>query len=201
MKRRLAEIAAIQAGYPFRGSIKHDSNGLVRVVQAKDISDLGELQLNDLIQTELTGKKQPTWLQQGDVLFIAKGIRNFAAHVSNNLESVICSPSLFQIRIKPSFKELVNPLFIAWQLNQKPVQQYLRKSAEGSTQINIRKPVLGDVVLSIPDIEQQNTIAKLYQASVKENALLHKLITNRQQQLNVIAADLIQNSTLKTCKK
>ena len=95
----------------------------------------------------------------------------------------------------------MNPLFIAWQLNQKPVQQYLRKSAEGSTQINIRKPVLGDVELAIPDIAQQNTIAKLYEASLKENELLHQLIDNRQQQLNSIATDLIQNSTPKTCKK
>ncbi|MGC9530932.1 restriction endonuclease subunit S [Vibrio atlanticus] len=194
MKQRLAEIADIQAGYPFRGSIKHDKNGSVRVVQAKDISDLGELLLSELVQTEPTGKKQPTWLQEGDVLFIAKGMRNFAAHVSGDLEHVTCSPSLFQIRIKSSFRESVNPLFIAWQLNQKPVQQYLRKSAEGSTQINIRKPVLGDVELAIPDIAQQNTIAKLYEASVKENALLHKLINNRQQQLNAIATDLIQNS-------
>lgn len=194
MKQRLAEIADIQAGYPFRGSIKHDKNGSVRVVQAKDISDLGELLLSDLVQTEPTGKKQPTWLQEGDVLFIAKGMRNFAAHVSRDLEHVTCSPSLFQIRIKPAFKESVNPLFIAWQLNQKPVQHYLRKSAEGSTQINIRKPVLGDVELAIPDIAQQNTIAKLYNASVKENALLNKLINNRQQQLNAIATDLIQNS-------
>ncbi|WP_299022177.1 restriction endonuclease subunit S [uncultured Photobacterium sp.] len=194
MIRRLSEVADIQAGYPFRGSIKHDEGAAVRVVQAKDISDLGELIQDELVRTELTGKKQPTWLQKGDVLFIAKGMRNFAAHVPENLEYVTCSPSLFQIRIKQSLLGMVNPMFLAWQLNQKPVQQYLRKSAEGSTQINIRKPVLGDVEIAIPDIERQDTIAKLYTASIKENVLLHKLITNRQQQLNAIATDLIQNS-------
>lgn len=194
MKQRLADIADIQAGYPFRGSIKNEKNGSVSVVQAKDISDLGELLLNELVQTELTGKKQPTWLQKGDLLFIAKGMRNFAAHIPDDLKNITCSPSLFQIRIKPSFRSSINPLFIAWQLNQSPVQHYLRKSAEGSTQINIRKPVLGNVELAIPTLERQNIIAKLYNASIKENALLHKLIKNRQQQFNAITNDLLNNS-------
>ncbi|NOJ08293.1 restriction endonuclease subunit S [Vibrio splendidus] len=194
MRLRLSEVADIHAGYPFRGSIKHDPNASVQVVQAKDISDLGELQSAELVRTELTGKKQPMWLEQGDVLFIAKGMRTYAAYVPEQLEDVISSPSLFQIRIKSSQRDKINPMFLAWQLNQKPVQQYFRKSAEGSTQTNIRKPVLADVELAIPDIEKQNTIAKLYAASIKENALLHKLINNRQQQLDAIATDLIQNS-------
>lgn len=194
MKLRLSEVADIHVGYPFRGSIKHDKNAAVRVIQAKDISDLGELIIADLVRTELTGKKQPIWLELGDVLFIAKGMRTYAACIPEQLEDVTCSPSLFQIRIKSSQRNKVNPMFLAWQLNQKPIQQYFRKSAEGSTQTNIRKPVLADVELAIPDIEKQNTIAKLYVASIKENALLQKLINNRQQQFNAIATDLIQNS-------
>jgi restriction endonuclease S subunit len=74
------------------------------------------------------------------------------------------------------------------------VQTYFKRSAEGSFQISIRKPVLAATPIALPDIETQNPIAKLDEASIKENALLHKLINNRQQQLNAIASDLIQNS-------
>lgn len=191
---RLSDIADIHAGYPFRGTIAHDKNASVQVVQPKDISDLGELHLENLVKTELKGKKLPMWLQHGDILFIAKGIRTYATYVPEEIKDVICSPSLFQIRIQPSLRNSINPIFLAWQLNQKPIQQYFRQTAEGSAQTNIRKPVLANVELEVPVLEKQNIIAKLYEASIKENALLHKLINNRQQQLNAIATDLIKNS-------
>jgi len=188
---RLSEVADIQAGHPFRGSIKHDENGTVSVVQAKDISDLGELLPNGLVKTETTGNKNPNWLQEGDILFIAKGLRNYACYISHDLEKTICAPSLFLIRVKRGARDHIDPLFLAWQLNQKPVQNYFRKSAEGSMQINIRKPVLADVELGIPSMREQHAIAKLYAASLKEHALLNKLINNRKQQLNAIAYGLI----------
>ncbi|MCJ2375552.1 restriction endonuclease subunit S [Vibrio sp. ZSDZ34] len=190
----LNDCVTIQAGYPFRGAIRAIPSGSVKAVQAKDISPLGELITDDLITTDLTGKRGADWLKQGDVLFSAKGSKHLASYVSKQLESTTCAPSLFLLRVKPQWQEKVNPQFLTWQLNQAPVQTYFKRSAEGSFQISIRKPVLAATPIALPDIETQNTIAKLYEASIKENALLHKLINNRQQQLNAIASDLIQNS-------
>ena len=90
--------------------------------------------------------------------------------------------------------DLVDPLFITWQINQMPLQQYFQRSAEGSMQISIRKPVLAAAPIALPDLHTQRTIAKLYSASLKENELLYKLINNRQQQLNAIAAELMQST-------
>ena len=189
----LSELVTLQAGYPFRGAIESKTDGSVRAVQAKDISDLGELQSHNLITTELTGKRQPDWLQAGDIVFISKGQRHIASYVSCNLSKTTLSPALFLLRIKPEHKERVNAEFLTWQINQAPVQRYFRQSAEGSHQISIRKPVLAAAPVSLPDIETQNTIAKMYAASIRENALLHRLIANRQQQLNAIANDLISS--------
>lgn len=190
----LADCVTIQAGYPFRGSIKSISNGSVRAVQAKDISPLGELLTHDLVTTDLTGKREADWLQKGDILFSAKGTKHLASYVSEVIERTTCAPSLFLLRIKPEWIGKVDPLFLTWQLNQPPIQTYFKRSAEGSFQISIRKPVLAATPISLPELSTQHTISKLYKASIKEHALLHKLINNRQQQLNVIAADLIQNS-------
>jgi restriction endonuclease S subunit len=79
--------------------------------------------------------------------------------------------------------------FIAWQLNQTPAQNYFRRTAEGSGQINIRKQTLADLIIGVPPIEKQHTLAKLYQASVQEHKLLMQLINNRIQQNSLIAAD------------
>ena len=190
----LSELVIIQAGYPFRGAIQSIPTGSVKAVQAKDISELGVLCCDDLIVTELSGKREADWLKQGDILFIAKGAKHVASFVDRDLERTTCAPSLFLLHIKPQWLDLVDPLFITWQLNQMPLQQYFQRSAEGSMQISIRKPVLAAAPIALPDLQTQRTIAKLYHASLKENALLYKLINNRQQQLNAIAAELMQST-------
>lgn len=188
----LSECVTIQAGYPFRGAIRDIRSGSVRAVQAKDISPLGELQTNDLILTELTGKRDADWLQHGDILFSAKGSKHLACYVHEALDMTTCAPSLFLLRVKPEWEEKVNPQFLTWQLNQLPAQTYFKRSAEGSFQISIRKPVLAATPIALPKLCKQNIIAKLYEASIQENALLYKLINNRQQQLNAIATDLLK---------
>ena len=191
----LADLFSIQAGYPFRGAIQEILNGSVKAVQAKDISDLGELRKDNLIVTNLTGKRDADWLQRGDLLFSAKGAKHTACFIDTDLGNTTCAPSLFLLRVKPQWKNRVNPQFITWQLNQTPVQNYFKRGAEGSFQISIRKPILAATPIVLPDIATQNTIAKLYAASIKENALLHLLINNRQQQLNALARDLIKHSS------
>jgi restriction endonuclease S subunit len=191
----LSELVTIQAGYPFRGSIRDVPSGGVKVVQAKDISELGELRADNLITTDLTGKRNADWLQQGNLLFIGKGSKNVACCIDNELSNTTCAPSLFLLRIKLKWKNLVNPQFLAWQLNQTPTQNYFKRGSEGSYQINIRKAVLAATPIVLPEVAEQNIIAKLYAASIKENALLRKLIDNRQRQLSAIAADLIQHSS------
>ena len=190
----LSELVTIQAGYPFRGAIRDIPSGTVKAVQAKDISDLGELLISNLITTDLTGKRKADWLQQGDILFISKGLRHIACHIPEDMPQTTLAPSLFLLRIKPEYQGKLNPQFLTWQINQPPVQRYFKNSAEGSHQISIRKPVLAAAPVALPDIRTQNSIAKLYAASIRENALLQKLITNRQQQLSAIAYDLISSS-------
>ena len=58
----LSELVIIQAGYPFRGAIQNIPTGSVKAVQAKDISELGVLCCDDLIVTELSGKREADWL-------------------------------------------------------------------------------------------------------------------------------------------
>lgn len=190
----LNDCVTIQAGYPFRGAIHHEPSGSVKAVQAKDMSDFGVLIYDDLIVTELTGKREANWLQQGDVLFNAKGAKHIACYVDKHLENTTCSPSLFLLRIKQEYANKVDGLYLTWQINQPPIQNYLKRSAEGSYQLSIRKPILEEASIAMPDIETQRTIGKLYMASIKENSLLEQLKINRQKQLHLIAADLIKDS-------
>ena len=78
MQYLLSNIASISAGHPFRGRIPESIEGDARVVQIRDINEYDQVIWNDLIHTNITGRKQPDWLQQGDILFSARGQRNRA---------------------------------------------------------------------------------------------------------------------------
>lgn len=187
----LSELVIIKAGYPFRSSIRLIPDGKIKAVQAKDIGALGELNTRDLITTDLTGRRKADWLKKGDVLFNSKGHRMLACYINEDMGQTTCSPSLFLMRLKPAYKGKINPAFLAWQLNQEPVQNYFKRSAEGSLQIALRKDVLAATTIVLPCHSEQNTIASLYQAAIKEHQLLQQLIENRQAQLTALARDLV----------
>lgn len=187
---KLSEVVTIRAGYPFRGSLKEVIGGGVRVIQAKDISDLGELIPETAIETELTGKRQADFLQKDDVLFISKGQRIIACYIDQDFPSYTCAPSLFILRPAAKWQGKLNMQFIAWFLNQTLAQNYFKKTAEGSTQINIRKPILADLKIGLPPLKQQHFIAQLYADSIHEHKVLESLIQNRKRQMNIIATEL-----------
>ncbi len=191
-QKRLAELVNIKAGYPFRGAVTEIIGGGVFVIQPKDISELGDLIPETAIETELTGRRDADWLKRDDVLFISKGWRTTACYIEQDYENLTCSPSLFILQAKAQWQNRLNMQFLAWQLNQAPAQNYFRRTAEGSGQLNIRKQTLADLIVGIPPLEKQHALAKLYQASVSEHKLLTQLINNRIQQNSLIAADLLR---------
>lgn len=191
----LSELVTIKAGYPFRGSIRLIADGKVKAVQAKDIGELGELNTSNLITTDLSGKRKADWLEKGDVLFNSKGQRMLACCINEDLEQTTCAPSIFLMRLKPSYKSRLSSAFLAWQLNQEPIQNYFKRSAEGSLQIAIRRDVLAATKIVLPSFDEQSTIASLYLASIHERQLLNQLIDNRQQQLTALARDLVKRTT------
>lgn len=191
---RLSDIADIRLGHPFRGTIKPCDKGDVNVVQVRDTEPTGEINQTTLVQTQLSTKKQPDWLQNGDVLFVAKGAKHYSALVQQVLERTVCSPHFFVVRVKPEFKGVVLPDFLCWQLNQQPAQRYFKASAEGSMYLSIRRQVLENVPIRVLTLEKQKQLAAMHRCGVKEQKVLHKLIKNRQQQLKAIAIHALESA-------
>jgi restriction endonuclease S subunit len=189
---KLCDIADIRIGHPFRGTIQAHDNGDVHVIQVRDAGVSGQINQNGMIKTTLSTKKQPDWLQNGDVLFVAKGAKHHSTLVENSLvknigERILCSPHFFVVRVKPEFKETILPEFLCWQLNQIPAQRYFKATAEGSMYLSIRRQVLEDVSIRVLSLEKQTQLTAMHRCSVKEQTALQRLIENRQQQLDAIA--------------
>jgi hypothetical protein len=192
----LFDIAEIRPGHPFRGTITPAANTNTYVIQVRDTDTSGEICTTEMITTELSGRKQPDWLLQGDILFVAKGARHFAACVKQLPAQTVCSPHFFIVRIRNEHSATVLPEFISWQLNQISAQRYFKANAEGSMYVSIRRKVLEDVPITLPSIEKQAQLVALHASAVKEQKVLQKLITNRQQQLDAIALDVLGNTSL-----
>jgi len=188
MNKTLADIAIVKAGHPFRGKIPEYKEGNAYVVQIRDIDNDGYIHWQQIIRTEITGRKSPEWLQKGDVLFAARGGRNVAAFVGDINQPTVCAPHYFLIQVTD---ETVLPEFVAWQLNQKNAQRYFVNSAEGSAQVSIRRAVLEALPLVIPSIEKQMAIVGFDNKVKQEKRLFNALIDNRASQMQGIAQALL----------
>ena len=184
----LAEVASLQAGYPFRTTVEEVVNGDVLVVQMKDVGPEIGVDWASAIRTRLAGRKQPDWIHEGDILFAAKGARFYAVCAGPPPSHAVCVPAFFHLRVHAAAQ--VDPHFLAWQINQSPCQRQLLQAAEGSSQLSIRRPVLEQLALSIPAIEEQRRIVALAELAQRERRALQRLINNREQQLQAIAEHL-----------
>lgn len=185
----LGDVAEIRVGYPFRAAITEVPNGSVRVVQIRDVSPAGLRQREALMATELEGRKEPDWLLDQDVLFVARGANPYASLLTDPPPRTVCSPHIYVIRVKHPAQLL--PAFLVWQLNQSPAQRYLRQSAEGSHQLSVRRSMLDKTPIQIPSIAWQRAAIALERMAYAERDALQALIKNRETELAILAEHLL----------
>lgn len=185
----LASVVEIRLGHPFRGAIPEMPNGDVRVIQLRDLSRTGLRDCDALMTTTIDGRKEPEWVRDQDLVFIARGWSNYAALVSNPPPRTVCSPHLYLMRVKRP--DWLLPGFLAWQLQQPPAQRHLRLAAEGTLQVSIRRSELEKLAVRVPPIAQQRTVLELQRVAAAERSTYEALIKNREDELAAIAEQLL----------
>lgn len=189
MTIKLSDIATVKAGHPFRGKVEENDDGNAYAVQIRDVDAEGNILWNQLVKADITAHRSPVWLNKNDILFMARGIRNVAAHVDSIEHPTVCVPHFYIIQLSDDTD--IIPEFLAWQLNQDIAQRYYAKSAEGSAQVSIRRAVIEDTPLTIPDIKKQQAIADFDKCYKQEKQILTALIENRQQQVKAISQKIL----------
>jgi hypothetical protein len=183
--KTLDSVADFRTGYPFRGAIEPAEGGAVAVVQIKDLSPSKEVAWDAVVRTELKGRRAPEWLKPGDILLVARGNRYYAVALENVPGSAVCGPHLYHVRLKDGAGIL--PQFLAWQINQPPIQRLLGQAAEGSNQLSIRRAELEGLPVSVPALVFQEHIVQLAATAERERALLNQLVLNRERQMSALA--------------
>ena len=185
----LQDYAEVRAGHPFRGSVPETINGSALTVQMRDVSANHGVAWDSVARTNPAGRKKPDWLRPGDILFLARGARNFAVHLELVPGQAVCSQYFFLIRLTDS---RLLPAFLAWQINQLPAQDYLHRNAEGSDQLSIRRGILEALPLVVPSLPRQEQILSFMHAVKREQSLIEELRRNRECEVAGIVAQLLQ---------
>lgn len=162
------------------------------MVQMRNVGSESGIDWNDVICTDLPGKDPSTWLEDGDIVFAARGRSNYAVLAQGCLERSVLSPHFFQIR--PDTSKVI-PSFLAWQLNQQPVRKYFSMSAEGSAVVGIRKAVLESTPLQLPAIEEQRQMMKIVDCWKKQRVVIREMTENHEQFMDAIADKVLNRSS------
>ena len=178
MKTRLSNIAQIQTGIYARPT----GFGELVYLQSKHFSENGRL--NSLLAPDLfsSGISQKHLLSQGDILFAAKGTKNFAAVFEKHNLPAVASTSFFVIRL---ISHKVLPEYLAWFLNTPQTQSLLKSQAMGTSIPSISKQVMEALEIPIPSHEKQKLAVSIYQLRKAEKEIQIKLEALRENKIQL----------------
>jgi len=187
LKTTLKHIASIQTGV----FAKPVPNGEVIYLQAKHFDEGGQIstELHPDLMTDTISERH--LLRQGDVLFAAKGTKNFAA-VFNIIEPAVASTSFFVIRLENEYRHRILPEFLAWLMNHPVAQAYLKGQAMGSSIASISKGVLEELEVSAPNIVTQEIILQISNLRNKEIQLKQQIDVLKNKQIQQIINNAIK---------
>jgi restriction endonuclease S subunit len=188
LKTTLEHIANIQTGI----FAKPVSKGEIVYLQAKHFNENGKLYSllhPDLKADNITEKHL---LRHGDVLFAAKGTKNFAAWYESKNQPSVASTSFFVIRVHENFSNKILPEFLVWLISHPISQKFLKGKAIGTSIVSISKSVLEELEISIPDLQTQKAILKINQ--------LHNTEKNLKQQIEILREKQIQQQIINAIK-
>jgi restriction endonuclease S subunit len=186
LKTSLKNIATITTGI----YTTPDADGNTFYLQAKHFNNKGVIEILPKPEIWLNEKHGKHLLKTGDILFAAKGTKNFAVVFDNEIGNAVASSTFLILRINNQYSDKILPEYLAWWLNNSVNQKLLKNSAIGSALPSISKAVFQELEIYIPDLNRQKLILKIVELKDKESEYLQKIDKLRKL--------LVQNKILNT---
>lgn len=170
-KIKLNKIANILSGINYDHRKQKSVGETIAYLQIKNFNEQGKLK-NDIIQISKTAVSNKLLISQNDVLFSAKGTRNYSVVYNKEAGEATASSTFFIIRINVNN---VLPEYLTWYINQKTAQEYLKLQSVGSITSSINKKLLGEMDIPLPNLELQRKIVAIDLLRKKEKALINEI--------------------------
>ncbi len=178
------------SGYSFRSKVVNNPGGDMEVIQMKNLEDGHSRIEKDLTRIDSSVIPQKFLLHRGDILFLAKGANNYAIVYNLDLPKAIAASAFFILR--PDASKII-PDYLAWYINQKIVQQYLKENTAGTYIPNVNKNTILGINIQLPEILIQEKVVKIEFFRKREYLLMNALLTKRQQLISYKLLDIINS--------
>lgn len=182
---QLKNISTIQFGY----YEKPKEEGNARYLQVKHFNDFGLLSSDIEEWIDVTDKSKSHLLEDGDIVFVGKGMRNFAWKYKADIGKAIASSIFFVIKPK---RELVDADYLVTLFNSSRYQSFFQSLGAGSSIPSIRKNELEATEIPLPPLPTQRRIARLNELHQEELRLTGKLIEEKNKLFQAIINDILK---------
>lgn len=185
MKLSLNKIAKVLVGRYQRPEV----DGEICYLQVKDFDEGGRFfgkVTNRIKEEEIPGN---FYLEVNDVLYAAKGDKNFAVIYPEETGRAVASPSFLIIRLIVNF---VLPEFLVWYLNHPEVAEKLKNLATGTNIRSVTRKSLEEFRVEVPPIEKQVKILELASLFERERKIEHDLSEQKMCYRNGLLMNLIR---------
>lgn len=190
----MRDIAEIRLGYQPKGKVIPQPASPYRIIQIKDFDDNPNLATNKLTPFDPDGRSLEQFLiRNGDVLFLARGHRNWAVSIDRDMENVVAVAYFLVLRLLVSS---VQPDYLAWYLNQAPAQAYLAAIARRGTHMPVvPKSALADLPVEIPSLEMQQRVVAMNRLARRERQLEKQIAAKREKLVTAVSLNAIRRTT------
>ncbi|MFO7823974.1 MAG: restriction endonuclease subunit S [Cyclobacterium sp.] len=186
MKVKLGDIAQLQFGF----YSKSEEGGNAVYLQAKHFDDWGKQSYNIDTFISINKKNEAHLLEEGDILLVGKGLRNFAWVYQRAVGPAIASSIFFVI--KPDRQKAL-PEFLNIVFNSPQIQSYFQTLGAGSSIPSIRKSELEALPLTLPPVEVQRKTIEISRIHDQDMELSRRIMEEKQKLYQAITHNLIFN--------
>jgi hypothetical protein len=185
----LGQLIELRGGFAFRIAIPEVVNGGAWAVQLRDFHQGQGPNWQTVIETKLPREpKETEWLKSGHILVALRGARFFAALLEDVPPRTVASGQFMVLKVKDA--HVLDPGFLAWQLNQAPAQAWFDAHARGAVLRHLTRDVIESIRIAVPPLAFQKSVANLAQLAKRERATMEEIIRIREAQLNSVAVTL-----------
>jgi restriction endonuclease S subunit len=184
MKVKLSEIAQLQFGLYTKPTVK----GNASYMQVKHFDDRGSQAYPIDTFVEIDQKNEAHLLEDGDILFVGKGMRNFAWTYHKSYGPAIASSIFYVIKVD---KSKVLPDFLTTLFNTAQTQAHFQTIGAGSSIPSIRKSELDALMIKLPSLAMQQQIINIKKLHDQDMELSRKILSEKQNLYQAVIKNLI----------
>lgn len=175
---KISDCMDVQPGMSIKQRLEHDADGEAQVLTPAHLSGKLSYSYNEqhLLRMNLTRSVSKYEVRSGDVVFISRGQTNYSSYIDSVPSPTVINNTIYRLRSLDS--GFIDPLYVAWSLNQAPLQAAISMIRTGSGAPIVQRKNFCDLVIPLPSIERQRQLAELGQLLEEQELLYQQLLDN-----------------------